>query len=205
MHHLKLEIIQNQSFQDTTSSQSTNYWKSVFRSTTASQSGNCLKSVLSRPAHPFKVQTVQNKVLTRPLNTQNDNCRKNAALSIPQHPFKVEIVENESFQDHHMLPKWKLLKMIPFRNSTPSQSVNYPKQVLTRPPNPPQKVNCRKNAVLSRPPHPLSGNCWKWVLSRWAHLPKVQIIQKIITRPPHPPKVETVKKKQFFQVHLIPL
>ena len=106
------------------------------------------------------------------------------------HPPKVTITPNQYFQDYHILPKSKLLKMSPFKTATISQNRNCPKSVLTRPPHSPQIENYSES-VLSRTLYPLKvktnkdqsfqghhilqgGNCWKWLLSR----------------PPHPPNME---------------
>ena len=66
---------------------------------------------------------------------------------------------------------WKLLEISSFKTTTPFQSRNCYKSVLSRPPHPPN-VETVKN----------------------------QFFQDHHTLPPHPPNVETVKN-QFFQGH----
>ena len=40
-------------------------------------------------------------------------------LSRPQHPLKVQIGQTPSLQDHHILPKWNLSKISPFKTPHP--------------------------------------------------------------------------------------
>ena len=121
-HPPKVETVQNQFFHDHDTLPNKKLFKiTSFKTTTPSKSRNCSKSVLSRPPHPPKVETVKNQFF------QDHH-------TLP----KIESVQNQFFQDHHTLPKYKLFKISSFKTTTPSQSRNCSKSLLSRPPHPPK-------------------------------------------------------------------
>ena len=83
---------------------------SSFRTTTLSWCKNYSKSVVSWLPHPPKVKLSK----ISPFKTL--------------HPAKVEFTQNWPFQNHHILPKWKLLKSV--KTTTSPQGGNCWKSVL---------------------------------------------------------------------------
>ena len=103
-HSSKVEIIQSQSFQDCHNLPKWYFPKtSPYKTTTAPQSEINLKSLLSGSPHSPKVNGLK------------------SLLSRPPHPPKVKFIKIQSFQDHHILPKWTLSKVSPYKTTTPSQ------------------------------------------------------------------------------------
>ena len=61
--------------------------------------------------------------------SQSGDCQ-NSVLSRKLHPPKVQTVKNQFLQDHHNIPKQKLLKFNFCKTNEPSQSINYEKSVV---------------------------------------------------------------------------
>ena len=128
--------------------------------------------------------------------SQSRNCYKSVP-SGPPCPSKLETVRNQFLQDHHTLPKWKLLK-----------------SVISRPPHPP-KLETLKNQFF-HDHHTLPN--WKLLkisyfktttpsqirnlkISSFKTVMPIQIrncSKSVLLRPPHHLKVETAKN-QFLQ------
>ena len=100
---LRVEIVQNEFFQDHhTLLKETLSKISPFKTTTCFHRVDCLKSVL-----------------TTITSCQKLKLSKISPFKI-SHPAQLEIIENQYFQDHYILPRWKLLKMSSFNIITPS-------------------------------------------------------------------------------------
>ena len=97
------EIVKIQSFQDTTPSLTKSKLSKIssYMTITSSQSENYPKSVLSRAPYP----------------PQSGNCQKSSPFK-PSFSKRGKTDQNQSFQEHHILQKWKLLKMSPFKTTT---------------------------------------------------------------------------------------
>ena len=83
-----------------------------------------------------------------------------SVLSRPLHPPKVKIIWNQSFQDHHIIPKWKMLKISPFKAATYSLSTNCWKSFLSI--QPLSQSENYQESVLSWPSHWLD-ELWPWI------------------------------------------
>ena len=164
----KVEIVKNQSFQYHHILPSWNCWKWVlwkpphplkiklskttpFKTTMPSQSG-IIQNQSLQDHHIFpKWKILEISPFKTTTHSQSWNFTQSVILRQP-HPPKVKIVKKKwSFQNNHILPKWKLPKITPFK-TTSSKSKIYLKSVLSRPHCP--MVETVKKSLSSKPPHP---------------------------------------------------
>ena len=177
-HPVKVEMVENQSFQDYHNLSKCKVSKiSLYETITSSKSGNSWKSVLSGPPHPLNVELSDSSPFKKP------------------HP-QVRAVWNLSFYDYHILWKWKL-KINPFKTTRSYPGGNGWKSVLSSLPYP-FKVQSVQNQSLQNYHILQKCKCFKISPFRTTALSQTgNCLMPVLSRPPHPPKVEIVENQSI--------
>ena len=170
-HPPKTKSVQNQSFQEHHTLQK---WKLL--------KINSFKSTI-----PSQSKIIQNQSFPDHISSQCGIDWKSGFFSKTLHSSKADNVYNQFFPDHHRLPKWKLLKISPFRTTIPSQSKNYSKSLFSWPPCPPKVISV-KISLLKTTTHPL----------------KVESSKLVLSRPPHPLMVKINQNQCCHDHHILP-
>ena len=172
----------------TKSSQSDSYWKAVFSGPAPPQNKNCQKSVLSRLTNPPKVKAVERK-----------SFQDHHTLSY------IQNLLNQFFQDHHLFPKWKLLKMSLCKTTTAFPRTSCPKSILWRAPHHPKvklpEISPFKTTTINTIRKYFKILPFKTDTS----LQTGSVENQSFWSPPHTLKVETVQHLPFQDTSMPPL
>ena len=116
----------------------------------------------------------------------------------------MKMIKNQSFQDHHIPPKQKLIIPSPLKTPAPSKSKNLPKTLMSRPQHY-SKMEIVKNQVLLKPPNPpKEENIQKQSFEDCHTLPKWKLFKISPYKTTKPFQNKNCPKSVFLDHHILP-